>query len=68
MEKKLKSGINKPLICKKCGHRMGYLKLKPAMKELFNQKNRKETILMIFVIALVTQFISQIIIDLIIKQ
>jgi len=61
---KAKAGIHKAIICKKCGHKVGYLKLKPALQDLLNKKNRKETIVWIFVIALVTQIISDIIIDL----
>ena len=29
---KLKSGINTPLVCKKCGHRLGFIKLKTKVK------------------------------------
>ena len=27
-----KSGINQPIHCKKCGHRVGYVKIKPRLK------------------------------------
>jgi len=54
-----KTGINKPIICKKCGHRVGFLRLKPALQELLNKKNRKETFMWIFVIALVTQILAE---------
>ena len=30
--KKQKSGIHKALVCKKCGHRMGYLRVTPRLK------------------------------------
>ena len=59
MEKDKKTGISKIIICKKCGHRVGQLRMKPAMLELLNKKNRKETIAWIFVIALITQVLSE---------
>ena len=65
--KELKSGIHKPIICRKCGHRVGTIKLKPELLELIKAKNRKQTWFYIFLIALVTQFISQIISDVILK-
>jgi hypothetical protein len=58
-------GIHRPIICKKCGHRVGYLKVKPELQKLLDKKSRKETWVWIFVIALITQFISQIISDLV---
>ena len=58
-----KVGVNKPIICKKCGHRVGNLRMKPAMYELLAQKNRKETLVWIFIIALSTQFLSDVIIS-----
>lgn len=27
-----KAGINRPIICKKCGHRVGYVKIKTRFK------------------------------------
>lgn len=31
-QKRIKPGINAPLICKKCGHKMGYVRLKSRFK------------------------------------
>ena len=28
----IKSGINSPLICRKCGHKLGMLRIKPNIK------------------------------------
>jgi DNA-directed RNA polymerase subunit RPC12/RpoP len=67
MAKMLKPGINTPIICKKCGHRVGFLKIKPEFKKLLESKNKKETWAWIFFVALITQLISQIISDLILK-
>ena len=30
--KSLKSGINKPIICRKCGHKVGTVRIKQRMK------------------------------------
>lgn len=30
--KKLKPGINTPLVCKKCGHKMGHIRLRSKIK------------------------------------
>ena len=57
-----KPGINRPIICKKCGHKIGYVKLKPELLELMKKGKRKETWFYIFLIALATQFISDVII------
>ena len=65
MPKDKKTGISKIIICKKCGHRVGQLRMKPAMLELLNKKNRKETFTLIFMIACVTQLLSDVIIDII---
>ena len=53
MNKKNKSGINKPIVCRKCGHRVGYVTIKPRFKF--------KMILWIFIGALVTQLISEVI-------
>ena len=56
------------IICKGCGRKIPFnIRLKPAIKELLDKKNIKETWLWIFVIALITQFISQIISDVVLK-
>lgn len=55
----------KEIRCKKCGHRVGMLRMKPAMIELLNKKNRKETFIWIFAIAVITQVLSEGIIDII---
>lgn len=60
-----KTGINKPIICKKCKHRVGYIKMKPAMYQLLEKKKRTETFTWIFLIALSTQILSDIIIDIV---
>lgn len=62
---KNKAGIHRPIICSKCGHKVGFLRLTPALKEILDKKNRKETWVYIFAIALVTQIISQIISDIV---
>ena len=48
-----KSGINSPIVCRKCGHKIGYVKLKPK----FNQK----IILWGAIFAIATEIIAQII-------
>ena len=60
-----KTGITKPIICKKCKHRVGFIRMKPALQELLNKKNRRETFAWIFLIALITQLLSDIIINLV---
>ncbi len=65
--KKNITGINKAIVCKKCGHHVGYIKLKPALQALLDKKNRKETWFWIFMVALATQFISQIISDVVLR-
>lgn len=56
-------GVHRAIICKKCGHKVGTLKMKPALQDLLDKKNRKETWMYIFMIALTTQVISDIIIN-----
>ncbi len=63
-----KAGINRPIICKKCGHRVGFLKINPALLDIIKNKNKKETWFWIFTIALITQFISQIISDAVLRH
>ena len=48
-----KSGINKPIICKRCGKRVGYITIKPRFKF--------KMIMWIFIGALITQIISEVI-------
>lgn len=60
---KNKAGVHRPIICKKCGHKVGFLRMTPAFKDILDKKNRKETWMYIFMIALVTQIISQILSD-----
>lgn len=64
---KNKAGIHRPIICKKCGHKVGFLRMSPAMKEILDKKNRKETWVYIFAIALATQIISQLFSDIVLK-
>lgn len=66
-DKQLKSGINQPIICSKCGHKVGYVRLKPALYKMLENKNKAETWTYIFAIALATQIISQIISDLLLN-
>ena len=51
--KKDKPGINRPLRCRKCGHRVGYVKLK--------RRFRVRMLFWIFILALITQLISEIV-------
>ena len=53
INKKDKPGINRAIICKKCGHRVGHVKIK--------QRFKWNVFLWIFVIALVTQTISEVV-------
>lgn len=61
--KQLKSGINRPIVCRKCGHKVGYLKVNPKIYDLFKKSKRKETFGWIFLIAFITQLLSDIILD-----
>ena len=61
--KKNKAGIHRPIVCRKCGHKVGFLRMSPALKDILDKKNRKETWVYIFLIALATQVISQIFSD-----
>lgn len=63
-QQKNKAGVHRPIICKKCGHKVGFLRMTPVMKEILDKKNRKETWLYIFMIAMITQIVSQILSDL----
>lgn len=51
-----KTGINKPIICKKCGHKVGYVKPKIRF--------RLKYIFYISVLAFLIQFITQLMTDL----
>ena len=62
------AGVNRAIICKGCGKRVGFIKLKPALQELLDKKNRKQTWFYIFLIALGTQLIAQIMSDLTLKS
>ncbi len=59
----MQTGIQKPIVCKKCGHRVGYLKIKPAAYAMLKKQKNRETFAWIFGIALITQVIAQIISD-----
>lgn len=48
-----KAGINRPIICSKCRHKIGYLKIKTRL--------RMKVWAWIFVLATITQIISEII-------
>ncbi len=61
---KNKAGVHRPIICRKCGHKVGFLRMTPALKDILDKKNRKQTWAVIFLIALITQLISQILSDL----
>ncbi len=65
---KNKAGIHRPIICKKCGHKVGFLRISPTLKDILDKKNRKETWLYIFLIALITQLISQLFSDIVLKS
>ena len=51
--KKDKPGINRALRCKKCGHKVGYVKLKTRF--------RVRMLFWIFILALITQILAEII-------
>ena len=51
--KKNKAGINRPIICKRCNKRVGYIRIKPRFKWMM--------IFWIGVFAIVTQIISEVI-------
>ena len=53
VKNKNKSGINKALICRKCGHKVGYVTIKPRFKF--------KMIMWLFIGALITQLISEVI-------
>ena len=53
MIKKNKSGINKAIICKKCGHRVGFVRIKSRFK--------LKMMFYIFVLAVITQLVADII-------
>ncbi len=61
--KKDNLGINRPIICKRCGYKIGHLRIKPALMSILEKSNRKETWFYIFAIALTTQIISDLIIN-----
>ena len=52
-KKKDKPGINRALKCRKCGHKVGYVRLKTRF--------RVKVWLWIFVLALITQILSEIV-------
>lgn len=56
---KIKPGINSPLICGKCGHRVGYVKLK--------KKVRWNTIKWAIGLGLAFEFISNLVVYLIFR-
>ena len=58
-----KKNIGKVIICKRCGHRVGVLRIKPELKELLKKRGRQETFIWIMAVALVTQVIAQVISD-----
>lgn len=62
------AGVSRAIICRKCNHRVGYIRLKPEILELIKSKKRKQTWFYIFLIALFTQFISQIISDVVLRN
>lgn len=52
------------IVCKGCGRKIPFnIHFKPALKELLDKKNRKETWVWIITIAMATQLISQLISD-----
>ena len=51
--KKDKPGINRALRCRKCGHKVGYVRMKRRFKA--------NVLFWFFVIALVTQIISEVV-------
>jgi len=59
-----KSGINQPLVCKGCGKKIGFLKIKPA----FNRKVLMWGLGIAFVTQLVGQFASDILIRIIMNR
>ena len=51
--KKDKPGINRALKCRKCGHKVGYVRIK--------RRFRMNVLFWFFVIALITQVLSEIV-------
>lgn len=62
------AGLTRPIICKRCGKRLGFIKLKPALQKLLENKNKKETWAYIWLIAFVTQFVTQFISDIVLRH
>ena len=53
MKKKDKPGVNRALRCRKCGHKVGYVKMK--------RRFRVRVFFWIFIIALVTQILAEVV-------
>jgi hypothetical protein len=61
----MRSVTNNFIKCKGCGRKIPFnIRFKPAIKELFDKKNRKQTWVWIFIIAVITQVIAQFLSDL----